>query len=65
MSIGHTLLNYILRHMRALSVTTGVLGEAVGASILAYLILNQLLPIQAYFFMFVVLSGIALVLWKS
>jgi drug/metabolite transporter (DMT)-like permease len=62
MSVGHTLLNYILRYMRALSVTTGVLGEAVGASILAYLILGQLLPGEVYIYMLVVLFGIGIVL---
>jgi drug/metabolite transporter (DMT)-like permease len=65
MSIGHTILNYVLRYMRALPVTTSVLGEAVGASVLAYLILGQLLPITAYLSMLVVLSGIAVVLRKA
>ncbi len=65
MSIGHTILNYVLRYMKALPVTTSVLGEAVGASILAYLILGQLLPITAYLSMLVVLSGIAIVLRKA
>ena len=65
MSIGHTILNYVLRYMKALPVTTTVLGEAVGASILAYLILGQLLPSTAYLAMLVVLTGIAIVLKKG
>ncbi|MBO8182318.1 MAG: DMT family transporter [Archaeoglobus sp.] len=65
MSIGHTILNYVLRHMKALPVTTTVLGEAVGASILAYLILGQLLPANAYLAMIVVLTGIAIVLKRD
>jgi drug/metabolite transporter (DMT)-like permease len=65
MSIGHTILNYVLRYMEALPVTTTVLGEAVGASILAYLILGQLLPAKAYLSMLVVLFGIAIVLKRK
>ncbi len=65
MSIGHTILNYVLRYMKALPVTTSVLGEAVGASILAYLILGQLLPVSAYLSMLVVLFGIGIVLRKA
>ncbi len=65
MSIGHTILNYVLRYMRTLPVTTSVLGEAVGASILAYLILGQLLPVTAYLSMLVVLLGIAIVMRKA
>lgn len=65
MSIGHTILNYVLRYMKTLPVTTSVLGEAVGASILTYLILGQLLPVSAYLSMLVVLFGIGIVLRKA
>lgn len=62
MMLGHTLINYILRHMGVVPVTASVIGEAVGATILAYFILGQSLQIEAYFYMFVVLLGIALAL---
>ena len=62
MMLGHTLINYILRHMGVVPVTASVIGEAVGATILAFLILGQSLQIQAYFYMFVILLGIVLAL---
>lgn len=39
--MGHTLFNWALKHVRATVVTFGVLGEPVGASILAYCILGE------------------------
>lgn len=41
MLLGHTLLNYSLKYSRALTVTTSTLGEPIGSSILALLILHQ------------------------
>ncbi len=58
MLVGHTLINYVLRHMEVLPVTASVLGEAVGASLLAAVILGQSLTMQAYAYMALVLSGI-------
>ncbi|WP_456329593.1 EamA family transporter [Archaeoglobus sp.] len=60
MLIGHSLLNYLLRHMEVLPVTASVIGEAVGAAILAAIFLNQTLEPQAYIYMLIILSGIAL-----
>lgn len=60
MLIGHSLLNYLLRHMEVLPVTASVIGEAVGAAILAAVFLNQTLEPQAYIYMLIILSGIAL-----
>jgi drug/metabolite transporter (DMT)-like permease len=65
MMLGHTLINYILRHMGVVPVTASVIGEAVGATILAYFILGQSLQLQAYFYMFVILLGIALAIWHT
>ncbi len=39
--IGHTLLNWALKYMKATVVTFAVLGEPVGASILALIILRE------------------------
>ncbi len=60
MLIGHTLLNYILRHMEVLPVTASVIGEAVGAAILAAIFLNQTLEPLAYIYMLLILFGIAI-----
>ncbi len=65
MLVGHTLLNYILRHMEVLPVTASVLGEAVGASILAVVFLGQSLTMQAYAYMVLVLSGILITFFDS
>ncbi len=59
MLIGHTLLNYVLRHMEVLPVTASVLGEAVGAALLASVFLGQSLDVQTWLYMLLVLSGIS------
>jgi drug/metabolite transporter (DMT)-like permease len=60
MLIGHSLLNYLLRHMEVLPVTASVIGEAVGAAVLAAIFLNQTLEPQAYAYMLIILFGIAI-----
>ncbi len=40
--MGHTLFNWALRHVRATFVTLGVLGEPVGASLIAFLVLGEI-----------------------
>jgi drug/metabolite transporter (DMT)-like permease len=42
--LGHTLFNYALKKVRAHVISTSVLGEPVGASILAYLLLPDQVP---------------------
>jgi len=39
---GHTLYNYALRHVSATAVSTSLLGEPVGASLLAFLLLGEI-----------------------
>lgn len=39
--MGHTLFNWALRHVKATFVTIGILGEPVGASVIAYIILGE------------------------
>jgi len=39
--MGHTLFNWALRHVKATFVTLGVLGEPVGASVIAYIVLEE------------------------
>jgi drug/metabolite transporter (DMT)-like permease len=38
MLIGHTGMNYALRHFRATTVNVAALGEPVGASVIAWLV---------------------------
>ncbi|WP_290597138.1 MULTISPECIES: DMT family transporter [unclassified Archaeoglobus] len=65
MLVGHTLLNYVLRHMEVLPVTASVIGEAVGATILATIFLGQTLEPTAYLYMLIILSGIAITFVNS
>ncbi len=58
--IGHSLLNLSLRFSTATTVTGSVLGEPIGATILAYFILSQHPPLMVYIFMLVVLFGVGI-----
>ena len=60
---GHTLLNYLLKRLSLLATTVPVLGEPVGASILAYLLLGEEPGVDTVAYMTVTLAGIGLVLW--
>ncbi|AGK61976.1 putative permease, DMT superfamily [Archaeoglobus sulfaticallidus PM70-1] len=62
MLLGHTLLNYLLRHMEVLPVTSSVIGEAMGSAILAYIVLNQTLQVMAWVYILLILAGIAIAL---
>jgi len=59
---GHTLINYALGRLSLLAATVPVLGEPVGASILAWIILGEPLTPGEAILMAVTLTGIALVL---
>lgn len=61
MLAGHTLLNYALRYSRAVTVTTSTLGEPIGASLLAWLVLSQVPKLNVIVGMGVTLLGIYLV----
>ncbi len=58
--IGHSLLNFSLRYSTATTVTGSVLGEPLGATILAMIILEQIPPLKVYVFMTVILAGVAI-----
>ncbi len=62
MMLGHTILNYLLKYFKVFSVTSAVLGEPVGATLLAIVIFNEVPALVTYIGMVVVLTGIALVL---
>ncbi len=59
---GHTLLNYIIKRLSLLATTVPVLGEPIGASILAYIILGETIPLQTLVFMAITLAGILITL---
>jgi drug/metabolite transporter (DMT)-like permease len=63
--IGHSLFNWALRHVEAAVVTIGVIGEPVGASILALLILHERAGATAIVGGAAILAGIVLVLHLS
>lgn len=62
MLLGHTLLNYSLRYSRAITVTTSTLGEPVGSTLLAWLILHQIPTPITLVGMVLTLLGIYLVI---
>ncbi|MEB3773600.1 MAG: DMT family transporter [Desulfurococcales archaeon] len=59
---GHSILNYLLKRLSLLATTVPVLGEPVGASILAYLILGEHVGLETAAFMAITLAGIGLTL---
>ena len=62
MLIGHTGMNYALRHFRATTVNVAALGEPVGASVIAWLVpaIHEVPPLTALVGGVLVPSGIAL-----
>lgn len=62
MLIGHTGMNYALRHFRATTVNVAALGEPVGASVIAWLVpaIHEVPPPMAIIGGALVLVGIAL-----
>ncbi len=59
---GHTLMNYILKYMKSSVVTSIALTEPIGASILAYLILGQVIGLYEVIPMAIVLTSIIIVI---
>src|SRR5256712_13769840 len=62
MLVGHTGMNYALKHYRATTVNVAALGEPVGASVIAWLIpsIHEVPPVTALVGGMLVLSGIGL-----
>jgi drug/metabolite transporter (DMT)-like permease len=63
--IGHTLYNWALKYLRAYLVGVSILGEPVGATILAYLIFKQIPPTMTYLGAAAIFTGIFLVFWSQ
>jgi drug/metabolite transporter (DMT)-like permease len=62
--LGHTMFNYALKKVPAHVISTSVLGEPVGASILAYLLLADQIPsIWTVVGGALVVTGLFMVLW--
>jgi len=62
--IGHTLYNWALKYLKAYLVAINILGEPVGATILAYLIFKQIPPTLTYLGATAIFAGIFLVFWS-
>ena len=62
MLVGHTGMNYALRHFRATTVNVAALGEPVGASLIAWLVpaIHEVPPVSAVIGGILVLIGIGL-----
>jgi len=63
--IGHTLYNWALKYIKAYLVGITILGEPVGATILAYLIFKQIPPTLTYLGAVAIFTGIFLVFWNQ
>lgn len=63
--LGHTVFNWALRHLAPTVVTIAVLGEPVGASILALVILREAPALTDVLGGFLICAGIFLVLYFS
>ena len=58
MSAGHTILNYLIRRIKTITVTGSVLGEVAGSTVLSIIVLGQVLDPVAYIYLVVILLGI-------
>lgn len=67
MLVGHTGMNYALRHFRATTVNVAALGEPVGASVIAWLVpsIHEVPPVSAVIGGVLVLAGIVLALGEK
>ncbi len=59
---GHSVLNYVIKRLSLLATTVPVLGEPVGATILAFIILDENVGVKTIILMGLTLTGIGLVL---
>lgn len=65
MLVGHTGMNYALKHYRATTVNVAALGEPVGATLIAWLALREVPSIAVLIGAAVVLTGIGLTLGSA
>ena len=62
---GHTLYNYILKYVKAHLVGMTILGEPIGASILAFLIFKEVPPHTIYLGGVLIFIGIWIAVWRE
>ncbi|MFS1512854.1 DMT family transporter [Chengkuizengella sp. SCS-71B] len=55
---GHLLFNWLLKYMNATTVSMSILGEPLGAALLAYFLLNEHISIQQAFAGLILLFGV-------
>jgi drug/metabolite transporter (DMT)-like permease len=63
--IGHSLYNWALKYLKAYLVGMSILGEPVGATILAYFFFKQIPPTLTYLGAAAIFAGIFLVFWSQ
>ncbi len=60
---GHTTMNFLLKYMKTSVVTAIALGEPIGASLLAYLFLGQIVTLKEALLIALVLSSLFLIVY--
>ena len=63
--LGHTVYNWTLRHVPASVVSVSLLGEPVGSSLLAFLLLSEVPPDLAITGGAIILVGILMASWGT
>lgn len=63
--LGHTLFNWAIRWLSTSVISMSILFEPVGASILAYFILNEVLTLSQWLGGIIVLFGLFLFIWMN
>jgi drug/metabolite transporter (DMT)-like permease len=63
--LGHTMYNWTLRHVPASVVSVSLLGEPVGSSLLAFLLLSEVPPELAVVGGAIILMGIVMTSWGA
>jgi drug/metabolite transporter (DMT)-like permease len=63
--IGHTFYNYILKYVKAHLVGMTILGEPLGATLLAFLILKEIPAITIYIGGILIFIGIWIAVWRE
>jgi drug/metabolite transporter (DMT)-like permease len=63
--LGQSVLNWLLKWLSASVISMSILGETIGTCILAYFILNEVISFQQGIGIVLILSGLALFLYKK
>jgi drug/metabolite transporter (DMT)-like permease len=62
---GHTVFNWALKYVKAAVVSVSILGEPIGATILAYIIFHQVPTALQLTGGSIIIAGLALFIWSS